>query len=51
MDTKIMFDDDEDYIALPELPEDWKPQELTEEQQAYINRGYQDYEPPELQLH
>ena len=42
---------DEDYIALPELPHDWTSPELSDEQTAYINRGYWEYEQPELQTH
>ena len=45
--TNIIFC--EDYIELPALPKSWT-NELTDEQQKYVNRGSCDHEPVEYQL-
>jgi hypothetical protein len=47
----IDFMDEEEFIKLPNIPKEWKENELTEKQYNYINRGTTDSEPVELQLH
>ena len=46
----INFNEDEDFIALPDLPAEWFIEPLTEETVDFINRGSCDIEPVELQL-
>jgi len=42
--------DEEDFIPLDPLPTDYKEKVFTPQEFTYINRGYCDYEPVELQL-
>lgn len=42
---------DEDYIELPQLKDTWKQEELRQDQLDFINRGYCEYEPTELQIY
>jgi hypothetical protein len=43
-------EEEEDFIALPELPKEWLIEPLTKETMDFINRGSCDTEPVELQL-
>jgi len=43
-------ENEEDYISLPHLPDDWKPVNLTDQEQEYIDKRYSEYEPVEMQL-
>ena len=42
--------DEEDFIQLDPLPSDYKEKIFTKEELEFINRGFTDFEPVELQL-